>query len=652
MRALRLTCTALAVLLLFALSVGGDSYKPPIRTYHLDHSGEADVGDATMAITFDEAVGATYTTEGGAFVMDVNGSPARKTDGFWPNGLDGAQGHGWTFDGINDYLSITDAASGGAFDPTGSFSVMVVVTPDSVDSTYDFILGKYVSGGTRSWVVWKYQDDITFALSNDGTNGAGHFTTLGKNSCLAAGRQACVVVSYRYISDGSSVASIYIDELTAATTSSANGPIYNSTIDFAVGGQTAGLNQWDGTIHHVEYVDGTAWSEDYARMRCRQYMGTLSSQSTGQYVAASSATPPALMVAPPDSGTEPFLVDQPANSARVGSPATGRGGAYGAGGITNLAERSSFETWVAGSPTGWAEAGTGDCAESTARIAHGQDAVRCTLSDAVETVTLTGNCFAVSGATDYHASIFARLESGTGDLNFIVYEDDTADCSSPTGHTTIGCTPLSYWDRRVDTPYTTQAGTVAAQIVLELPAGAAQVVDLDAVQFKPGALPTDAFCSTDANAPAVCTPELLSINSPISANGQTQIEFVASSPWAGTELGGNVTLLSDGGVGAANSYRLAILSSTAEPQWIVYDGTATPKYTITNIFNLAANTDYTLKVFTDGLSNLRLWWNSAWQTVMGGAGTGIRSAAQTITYLGNSGDVWLRDLNFFRRYRP
>lgn len=650
MRALRLTCTALAVFLLFALSVGGDSYKPPVRSYHLDRSGEADVGGATMAITFDEAVGATYTTEGGAFVMDVNGSPVRKTDGFWPNGLDGAQGHGWTFDGSTDYLSRADD---GTFDPAGSFSVMAVVTLDDVSGT-NSIVGKWLpAGGHRTWWLYGSTTAAAFSVSPDGVSAE----SVSKNPVLSVGVPTCIIVTYDTSGGiGAAVSSIYVDEVAKANKTDCTGVLADKDSSMEIGSNGGGVNKLDGTIHHVEYADGTAWSEAHARMRCRQYMGTLSSQSTGQYVAASSTSPPALMVAPPDSGTEPFLVGQPANSARVGSPATGRGGAYGAGGITNLAERSSFETWVAGSPTGWAEAGTGDCAESTARIAHGQDAVRCTLSDAVETVTLTGNCFAVSGATDYHASVFARLESGTGDLNFIVYEDDTADCSSPTGHTTIGSTPLSYWDRRVDTPFTTQPGTVAAQIVLELPAGAAQVVDLDAIMFKPGALPTDAFCSTDVNAPAVCTPELLSINSPISANGQTQIEFVASSPWAGTDLAAAVILLSDGNAGAANTEQITVYQTTDEPTLDVYDSAGDVKRVTVNVSNLAANTDYTLKASKTSTGALRFFWNSVWQTTMAGAGTGIRSAAQSTTSLCNNGssafDCWLRAFNVFKRYRP
>lgn len=94
-------------------------------------------------------------------------------------------------------------------------------------------------------------------------------------------------------------------------------------------------------------------------------------------------------------------------------------------------------------------------------------------------------------------------------------------------------------------------------------------------------------------------------------------------------------------------------SNTDEPLFSHYDGAAGNRSCGSNLANWAASTDYTLKTRVDGLGGFGVWWNSAWQTTTGGAGTGIRSASQALLYLcghntaGN--DVWLRDLQSFRR---
>ena len=61
--------------------LAGPVHAGPFCEYKLDYSGAPDPMGADMYITFDNAVGATYTTEGGSYSMTVNGSPTRVNDG-------------------------------------------------------------------------------------------------------------------------------------------------------------------------------------------------------------------------------------------------------------------------------------------------------------------------------------------------------------------------------------------------------------------------------------------------------------------------------------------------------------------------------------------------------------------------------------------
>jgi len=610
-----------------------DDDSPIIDMWDLEHSGDIDPAGAGFRITFDRPVAATYESEIGGVVLDVNGAPVRKTDGTYPAGVANAQGYGWQFDGAADYLSITDAASGGVFDPAGNFSVMAFVTPDTVAAGEDCILGKWeTTGNQRSWKLCRDAATVVLSLSADGTA----ITTLVK-ATLAQGRPACIVATY---DKAATTAAIYVNELTAATSAAMSAAIFDSTAPFEIGASDTGATLWDGRIDHVEYADGIVWSEATARQKCRQYRGLISAATIP--VGPVSATPPAILVAPPASGTEPFLVPMPVNATQVSSPAVGRGGLYGASALTNIAQRSSLETWAAGVPTGWTEGitSTGDCAQGTTRMAHGFSSARCTLADADDAVTLVSACLTVTGATAYRLSAWARLESGTGLLDLVLIEDDSTDCATPTTTTSVvdDAVPTGDWARHSGT-ITTQAGTIRAQVRVSLPPAAAQVLDVDAIMLRTPVLAADHYCGTDADTSATCGALTLPKPSALRNhfNGETQIEFVASSPWAGVDLAGQALLFTDGAA-APNFLRITVDAVSDELLWAVFDSASGVKYNNNNVLNWAANTDYQLKVRFDGRNNganrnLWLWWNSTWITATAGAGTGMRSAGQATSYL-------------------
>jgi len=260
------------------------------------------------------------------------------------------------------------------------------------------------------------------------------------------------------------------------------------------------------------------------------------------------------MVAPPDSGTEPFLVSQPTNTTQVMSYATGMGGVSSARELDNLAQRGVLETWAAGVPTGWTEGvtSTGNCAQGTSRVAQGQSAARCTLADADDAVTLTSACLTVTGATLYSLSAWARLESGTGLLDLDLIEDDSVDCATPTTTTNVvnDAVPTSDWAKQAGT-ITTQAGTIRAQVRVSLPAAAAQVLDVDAIALLAGGLATDHYCGADTDATASCSDIIVSTPNPLPANGDAQVSMTISSPVDGAEIPARRVLYSPG-TGAAD----------------------------------------------------------------------------------------------------
>jgi hypothetical protein len=121
------------------------------------------------------------------------------------------------------------------------------------------------------------------------------------------------------------------------------------------------------------------------------------------------------------------------------------------------------------------------------------------------------------------------------------------------------------------------------------------------------------------------------------------------------DLTASAYLFYDGPAPNANTYQLYGNVGTDEPVWVVYDNGGASRFNNPNVFNWAADTDYTLRVRTGGNNDLGLYWNAAWQLVMGGAGTGVRSAAQTTTYIGSSStvpaNVWTKELYIYPRTR-
>ena len=634
---------AVAVCMLLAPPVLGQGIGPgaldqdsnELFRYSAGFSGAIDEGypgsQPTMAITFDRAVAGTYAAETGGQVFTVNGAPVKKADGTWPAGLSGSQGNSWSFDGAADYLSLA-AASAGAFNPSDDLTVFAVVTPSTVAAGEDCIAGKYeTTGNEKGWKLCRSADGVVFTTSVDGAAD----TAATKATALAANRTACIVAVY---DKSATTGTVYVDELAAATNASMSAGINASGADFEIGASDTGATLWAGKMHTGPVVWQDAATAAEARHLCRQWRGLVA--ETGQEIAVSSAAPPAILIAPPDSGTQPFLVDMPVNVMQVGkASSTATVGGTSPSAISNLAHRRSFETWAAGSPTGWTETsggGTSDATQNTANMAHGGSSAQL-LCDGVNAIQLDSACKALSGSTAYWADAYGETLAGTATAYVQLTECTDGACSVECVTTTLWTgDPGADWQVRGNTR-TTGAGVNSGLVTIKMDTTSATAV-FDAVSLYTGNTGKRSFCPGDTDATASCTAIVPSAFTNIPANGEVTIGLTASSPWAGTALAVAASVLRDGPIGN-NTIYWVVDAGTDEALLATIDNSGNFKYINPNIADWAANTEYAVRVRTDGTGNLGLYWNSAWQTTMAGAGTGMRSAAQSITYFGSTGTV-------------
>jgi hypothetical protein len=623
-----------------------------IRAYHLDRSGlgssnlcDVAAGCPTWAVYFNQAVGATYTSDIGSVVWTVAGNPTLVNAGTWPAGFSGTVGKAWRLDGTADSLSVADA--GGAYAPPGAWSVVCGITPRAGFASGDVFAAKWnTTGDKRSWRIYTGGTSVVLDISSLGT--AASITTLTKAAAIAANRASWVTATC----DGAGNCYIYVDGLAVATSAAMPDP-YVGDAALSIGADAEGAGDVPADLAPCAFYGGSITAAEHARAAAR-WRGLYDGSGT-QVVSVTNAAPPALQVAAPADSVEPFLVDQPANTTMLGKTAS-CSGLYGPSAVSNLVQYGSVEGWAAGAPTGWTEAvtSTGDCAQGTSRFAHGSSAARCSLADADDAVTLTSACLTVTGGTAYRLSAWARLESGTGLLDLNVIEDDSADCGSPTGTTAVvnDAVPTATWARQADN-ITTAAGTIRVKVQVSVPAAAAQVLDVDAIQLRAGIVPMDSYCDAPGAATGVCATSVTSHASALSSNWNATIEGTWCTPWAGTDLAADAGLVVEGAAASANSFFFVCRSDTDEASFWLYDSTPAGKYLYPNSSNWAASTPYKLRIAHDSSGYMLLTWPvGTWYKSSGGPGTGVLSADQATTNIVGSttagSDAWLTGLTYFR----
>jgi hypothetical protein len=651
-----------------AITTGGDQELNVTRKYTFGRSGlypiNAGMGipNPTFEIDFSQSppgAGNTFTANTGQTLTQNGSGISRVTDGTYPNGFSSTQGYEWTFNGTTDYITSSIGP------PAGDFSAVCVVTP-SANSANVIIIGNYSAGGKRGWKISQSAANIVATVSDDGTSGGGHITDLVLVNALSIGMTSIVLVTYDYISDGSSVLKIYSNKLVPASTTSADGPVYNNASNLAIAADGSGADTWyAGTISHCSYWDGTVLTPGQATAIINTWLGIIS--TAGIPVNVTSSTPPSIMVASPTSGTEPFLRNFGSNLNTITNNGTCKG-LYGPSAITNLIRRSLFRTWNGADggtgcgdyPTGWlayCSAGDGTAGITSDNTTKAVDlySARMVLRGTTSVAYMFSNCRTNNIGSNMKATTFYKCTSGSCESKIWIRQFTTAtNCTGSYTDVSASCSGSSWTKCTLSHLSSAWAsGTQSYRIMLsETGDGGSTISNWSAPMLRADSssmpLDIDHFCGTDADSDAVCSTMVNATSSPYSANGPMTTTLTGCTPFAGTDIASGQYFVYDYGSGAQNAMISMLESGTDEPLLYVYDGAGAAKYIAPNVLNWAALTEYVLKFGVDGSGNLRLWWNSAWQTTMSGAGTGIRSAANANTYLcsSNAGghNTYIRDL--------
>ena len=550
---------AIAVFLYASLLFVGDTSAPSsgiVRHYLLNKSGGGNITAGsigttpTMTLDFSQdPSGATITAGGsGAFVLTKASDPVRVNDITWPDGPTTTSGYGHLLDG-NDYYTCADATC--ATNPSGSFTVIAVVTPMSVTGT-QYIAAKWIASDThRGWAMYlNGAASVTTITDNGAASGQ---STASKSNSVAIGRMSIIIGVYTYVGDGTSTIETYVDNLTVSQTTSAHGPAYDNADAFSIASNATGGSAFTGIINHLEYIPGKAFTSTEVTAWSKAWNGMIS--NSGNVMSSTCATCPGLMVAPASSGVEPFLIRMSANKSMVGSMAANQSGINGCPATSNIAQRSAIcETAAAGHPSGYTiveTAGDGssavDCAYSYSgdSIVNGSSSLKIVLTGTTSTATITSACLTTGIGADLYVENFVK--SSAPNVQLDILEWDTEACGSALATDNLyNDVPSSSWSIVPDS--TTSAGLLAAatwnagtssyqlQWTIAAPAGTVYIDVPTAVASSVSTLAHGCSCTSDADATAVCNAMYVSIaDNPITGGGTWEVSFDFFGNWPGND---------------------------------------------------------------------------------------------------------------------
>jgi hypothetical protein len=588
--------------------------------------------------------GATITSNTGQ-VLTKHGAPSRISDGTWPLGLGAAQGFAEKLDGVVDYWT-SDIPP-----PAGSFSVACVVTPATVAAGGKPIIGNWTTtGNKRGWELEQYDTRFFFSMSDDGTGGAHQIDV--NITAGAVGRRTFLAATYNAATNGMV---LYADGVTPAA-GTANGPTYSGA-DYLYIGMHTGVGFFPGTIHDCRIFGRVLSAADAAQLRA-QWLGIAS--SGGNALSLTSASPPAVMVAAPGSGTEPFLVSMPANTTTIGSPAAGAGGIPESTAVDNLAQRAVYEAWAgaaggcSASVSGWgavctAGDGTADLTSATSR-AEGQTAGKIVLTGTTSTVMLYAqNCNTGGIGADLYGSIWAKKDvTSTTDFSFYLLEYDAADCSGAA----LASKALGPSNANLTTTWTRYSVKVLAAAwnaatssynlrIYEVGDGVTSYFD---AAYVGATDPGDSYCGCDTDATCSCTAVYptranisRSINSAFTIQATVRpVVAVASERMLRLQSGSSgMDFETDATPGRFLSY----YDAAGGVDYINAGGayTLNTDVTLRGVYGGSADTGY-LKI-----------GSTYYRTITDGGGTGLLAGQLPTLTLGTAGMTWIREITLFGR---
>jgi hypothetical protein len=669
-------------LLCLILLAGGLAFSQPSARPHRDfkyeHSGFTDRGYPCVfsnkncvhsCWNFETAVG-NYNDDCSGFTMTYQAGGGAATlvdDGTYPhaNGIGGTQGEAWDFDG-SAYLERADT---GDFDmdltnnPGGNFSFQFVVTPRDLSAT-GVIIQKYIFGGGRSYrILATNTGQISLVVSNDG---AGETSMSTGGAAIALHRQSFVTVTYQYVGAANSIGTIYVDNLATSQSAVQEGPIFDSAADFVIGANNVGAETYTGVIHDVAVYKGIIITEAQHNEQFAVWQGRKAQAGPAVLTAVTSASPPATLAAPG------MFIDNPANSIYIGSPVSGSGGLYGAADLTSKWWRGSCETCAAGDCTGWtitenvgggAGTLTADCDTTTS--VHGSTSILFTSDGggAPKAAYADGACQVNWIGQDVSLVVYGITATGAASCSVQLLEYDTAVCGTLLATNTVwgAGDPGAAWAEL--------SGTVAAAAwngatSSWLPrircddTGAAYTVNFDAAMALQSAATydSDAVCVTDAAADAVCNAVLSSIATPI--NLRYTIEATVRSPIDGavaTPQREFIRIPQTGG-GGANQVRMYWSGDTL---YCIQEDSVGALFFSSVAMAGNADEDWDTRMTHDPTSGdigccAKISTATAW-TCDATPASSITDDMNATTYVAGSaaagGDIWVRDLRFYRRLR-
>lgn len=259
--------------------------------------------------------------------------------------------------------------------------------------------------------------------------------------------------------------------------------------------------------------------------------------SAGTELSVASAAPPAISMG--IGFGQPFFIIPSANTTLVGEH-----GIYGAGAISNYAQRASFESFTVDDPNGWTvteTAGDGSAVitEESTIVAHRSSSVKMVLTGTTSLANVRSACITCTADTcdyDLFGSAWIKKDSGTTVTTIRVQEYDANDCT-----TFLQNNDSILASSDVTTSWVKYDGLVAAASfhantssvkMLLVEAGDGGVTTyFDAAQLRIASTPTDAYCATDADATAVCNLNDITDDAPPAhMTGTWEFEATIQSP--------------------------------------------------------------------------------------------------------------------------
>ena len=172
--------------------------------------------------------------------------------------VDGKFGNALNFDGVDDYIEVVDSTS---LDITGDLTIEAWVKFDSFTYPHSYIVGKDTNG-QRSYGLavdgGHYGSDYIGRVGFVVFKASGAPSIHWGNTVLSTGQWYYIAATYNFVTDGTSVMTIYVDgNPDSSAKTNAVGPIYSGSANLQIGARQYGTSRCfvDGTIDEVRIYD-------------------------------------------------------------------------------------------------------------------------------------------------------------------------------------------------------------------------------------------------------------------------------------------------------------------------------------------------------------------------------------------------------------